>query len=169
MNYMYCPRCGKGDQLVETYCRQCGIFLPDLSKPFKPELPPEEHLIANTVLSVLTIVTSFTLAVLLYLVLAFKPDTHPLIYVTAGLLLAMGGWHIQTLIRTQMLKRQWKRRARKPEIEAALQEQLGPMRAASTGRLLDDADFENAVPTSVTEHTTRHLADSRVISNNKKL
>jgi hypothetical protein len=76
------------------------------------------------------------------------------------LLLAMGGWHIQTLIRTQMLKKQWKRRARKPEIEAVLQEQLGPMRAASTGRLLEDADFENAVPTSVTEHTTRHLANT---------
>ena len=127
------------------------------SKPFKPERPPEEHLIANPVLSVLTIITSFVLAFLLYLVLAFKPETHPLIYVTAGLLLAMGGWHIQTLIRTQMLKRQWRRRSRKPEIEAETQEQLSPTRAASTGRLLEDVNFENAVPTSVTEHTTRHL------------
>lgn len=166
---MFCPRCGKGDQLVETYCRQCGLFLPDLSKPFKPERPPEEHFAANTVLSVLTVLTSFILAFLLYLVLAFKPDTHPLIYVTAGLLLAMGGWHIQTLIRTRMLKSQWQRRSRKPEIEAALQEQVAPSRAVSTGRLLDEANFENSVPTSVTEHTTRHLADSRVISNNKKL
>jgi hypothetical protein len=160
VNYMYCPRCGKGEQLVETYCRQCGTFLPDLSKPFKPERPAEENLTANIVLSVLTIITSFTLAFLLYLVLAFKPDTHPLIYATAGLLIAMGSWHIQTLIRTQMLKRQWKRRARKPEIEAALQEQVGPERAASTGRLLEEANFENAVPTSVTEHTTRHLANT---------
>lgn len=166
---MFCPRCGKGDQLVESYCRQCGTFLPDLSKPYKPERPPEEHLTANTVLSVLTIITSFLLAFLLYLVLAFKPETHPLIYVTAGLLVAMGGWHIQTLIRTLMLKSQWKRRSRKPEIEAAFQEQFEPARGASTGRLLDEANFENAVPPSVTEHTTRHLADTRVAVNDKKL
>jgi hypothetical protein len=157
---MFCPRCGKGDQLVETYCRQCGFFLPDPSKPFKPERPPEEHLIANTVLSVLTVITSFTLAFLLYLVLAFKPDTHPLIYVTAGLLLAMGGWHIQTLIRIQMLKRQWKRRTPKPEIEASLGQTVEPSRVASTGRLLEDANFENTVPASVTENTTRHLAET---------
>ena len=69
------------------------------------------HLIANTVLSVLTIVASFTLAILLYAIMGFRSNTHPLIYVTAGLLLAMGGWHIQTLIRTLKLKKQWKRRA----------------------------------------------------------
>ena len=148
---MFCPKCGKADQAVESYCRQCGTFLPDLSKPFKPESPPEEHLKVNTVLNMMTIIVSFSLAALLYIVLGFRPETHWLIYLTAGLLIAIGAWHIQTFIRTRKLKQQLKRRY--PRKEKQL-EKSGP-----TGKLLPDADFENAVPASVTDHTTRHLAE----------
>ena len=153
---MFCPRCGKADQSPETYCRQCGLFLPDLSKPLKRESPPEEHLKANTVLSLMTICASFTLSFMLFLVLGFRPFTHPLIYVTAGILLAMGGWHIQTLIRTQMLMKQWKRRAPLSDIQAA-----PPMafKSTPTAELLDEAEFADRIPASVTEHTTRHLAN----------
>ena len=140
--------------MPETYCRQCGLFLPDLSKPLKRESPPEEHLKANTVLSVMTIVTSFTLSFLLFHALGFRSFTHPLIYVTAGVLIAMGGWHIQTLIRTLMLKKQWKRRTPLSESKAPA------FKSVSTAKLLDEADFSDAIPASVTEHTTRHLADA---------
>ena len=140
--------------MPETYCRQCGLFLPDLSKPLKRESPPEEHLKANTVLSLMTICASFTLSFMLFLVLGFRPFTHPLIYVTAGILIAMGGWHIQTLIRTLMLKKQWKRRTPLNETHAT------PMaiKSTPTAKLLDEADFADAIPASVTEHTTKHLA-----------
>jgi len=155
---MFCPRCGKAEQLPETYCRQCGLFLPDLSKPSKRELPPEEHLKANTVLSSLTIVASFTLAILLYAFFGFRSDTHPLIYVTA-FLIAIGGWHIQTLIRTLKLKKQWKRRAPLTEIQAALQETQPAFESASSPKSLGQADFADTLPASVTENTTRHLAE----------
>lgn len=155
---MYCPRCGKADQTPETYCRQCGLFLPDLSKPLKRKTPPEEHLKANTVLSVMTIIASFTLSFLLFFVLGFKSFKHPLIYATAGILLAIGGWHIQTLIRTQMLTKQWKRRAPLNGIQATPLET--PIASATTAKLLDQADFADAIPASVTEHTTRHLAEA---------
>jgi hypothetical protein len=153
---MYCPRCGKADQLPETYCRQCGLHLLDFAKPLKRRSAPEEHLKANTILSVMTIVASFTLSFLLILTLGFRDFTHPLIYVTAGILLAMGGWHIQTLIRTLMLKNQWKRRVPLSEVQAGTPETFEP---APTGKLLDQTDFTNAIPVSVTEHTTRHLAE----------
>lgn len=146
--------------MPETYCRQCGLFLPDLSKPLKRESPPEEHLQANTVLSVLTIVASFTLSLLLFIVLGFKPETHPLIYPTAGILLAICGWHIQTLIRTQMLKKQWKRRAPLNESQAAQTETATAFKSAPTAEMLNPADFTDAIPASVTEHTTRHLAET---------
>ena len=155
---MFCPRCGKAEQMPETYCRQCGLFLPDLSKPVKRESPPEEHLKANTVLSVMTITVSFTLSLLLFLILGFRSTTHPLVYATAGLLLAIGGWHIQTLIRTLMLKKQWKRRTPLSEIKAGPTETA--FKSASTAKLLDEADFTDAIPVSVTEHTTRHLAET---------
>ena len=155
---MFCPRCGKTEQLPETYCRQCGLFLPDLSKLVKRERPPEEHLKANTVLSLLTIIASFTLSILLFSFFGFRSDTSPLIYVTAGLLIGIGGWHIQTFIRTQQLKKQWKRRAPLTEIEAASNETQPALESASTTKLLDPADFADTLPASVTENTTRHLA-----------
>jgi hypothetical protein len=153
---MFCPRCGKAEQEPETYCRQCGLFLPDLSKPGKREIPPEEHLKANTVLNALTIIVSFTLSFLLF---AIIPNKHPLIYVTAGLLIAIGAWHIQTFIRTQQLKKQWKRRTRLTEIQAAPPETERALKSASTAKLLDQADLDRTPPASVTENTTRHLVE----------
>lgn len=151
---MYCPRCGKAEQAPETFCRQCGLFLPDLSKPLKRELPPEDHLKANAVLNALTIIVSFTLSILLF---ALKPSTHPLIYATAGILIAIGAWHIQTLIRTQKLKKQWKRRTPLTEGKPDLSETQPAFKSASTAKLLGHATFTDAVPTSVTENTTAHL------------
>ena len=152
---MYCPRCGKAEQVAETYCRQCGLLLPDLSKPPKRELPPEDHLKANTVLNALTILVSFTLSMLLFVV---QPGSHPLIYATAGLLIAIGAWHIQTLIRTQKLKKQWKRRT-PLTVETASSEPERAFNSASTAKLLDPANFANAVPVSVTENSTRDLVE----------
>lgn len=145
--------------MPETYCRQCGVFLPDLFKPVKRECPPEEHLKANTVLNLLTVIVSFTLSILLYAFFGFRTGTHPLIYVTAGVLIAIGGWHIQTLIRTLKLKKQWKRRSPLTEAEAALHETQTPFISASTAKLLDQSDFADPLPASVTENTTRHLAE----------
>jgi hypothetical protein len=153
---MYCPRCGKAEQAPETFCRQCGLFLPDLSKPAKRELPPEDHLKANTVLNALTIIVSFTLSILLF---AVVPDKHPLIYVTAGLLIAIGAWHIQTFIRIQKLKEQWKRRAPLSDIGAGLPETEPAFTSAPTAKPLDQGDFANKVPASVTENTTRDLVE----------
>ncbi len=149
---MFCAKCGNADQVPETYCRQCGVFLPDLSKPLKREHSPEEHIKVNSVLSLMTVIVSFTLAILLYALMGFRPNTHPLVYATAGLLLAMGGWHIQTFIRIRKLKNQWKRRNPDPEKET------GPaFEKVLTAKLLDKPDFSNVVPASVTEITTKHL------------
>ena len=156
---MFCPRCGRAEQVPESYCRQCGFYLPDLTKLDKREATPEVHLEANRVLSAITIIASFTLSILLYAILGFRSSTHPLIYVTAGLLLAIGGWHIQTLIRTLQLKKQWKRRAPLTEVQAPLADAQPAFKSASTGKLLDQANLDNAVPASVTENTTRHLAE----------
>ncbi len=149
---MFCPKCGKADQTPETYCRQCGVFLPDLLKPIKREHPPEEHIKVNSVLSLMTVIVSFTLAILLYALMGSKPDTHPMVYVTAGFLFAMGAWHIQTFIRIRKLKKQWKQRN-----QPAADDPTPKIESISTAKLLEQADFSNAVPPSVTETTTKHL------------
>lgn len=151
---MFCPKCGAPEQQIETYCRQCGLFLPDFSKPAKKKYSAEENLKVNTVLTLMTVIVCFSLAFLLYLVLAFRPETHPLIYITAGLLLAMGGWHIQTFIRTRKLKKQW--RSRRGD-EDLVEDLSGNLLARSTAKLLQNADYSNAVPASITERTTNAL------------
>ena len=155
---MFCPNCGKADQHTESYCRQCGVFLPELSKVVKRETPAEEHLLANIVFNSMTIVSSFTLAILLYAFMGFRTGTHALVYVTAGFLLAIGGWHIQTLARTLKLKKQWKRRHH--PIEAAARETPPAFTPAPAAGLLDQANFAGAIP-SVTEDTTTELSEKR--------
>lgn len=154
---MFCPKCGKADQGPETYCRQCGIFLPDLSKPVKVPVTPQEHVQVNLVFSAMTVVACFTLAILLYSILAFRADTHWLIYATAGLLTAMGIWHTQTLWRSILLKRHFMKNERPKRYEVELE-------TASTDKLLEQPDFENIVPPSVTDHTTKHLAETKLRS-----
>jgi len=154
---MFCPKCGKAEQVPESYCRQCGFFLPDLVKLEKREIPPDEHLKANTTLSVLTIIASFTLSFLLFAILGFSSATHPLIYATAGILIAIGGWHIQTLIRTQKLKKQWKRRT--PLSESGTP--LPTFKSPDTAKLPNQSDLSDMPPASVTEHSTRDLVRTR--------
>ena len=146
---MFCPKCGKSEQSPEAFCRGCGTFLPDLSKVIDKTIPAEQHLTVNTVLSSMTIVVCFTLSILIWSILAFRPNTHPLIYITAGLLFAMGIWHIQTLIRTVSLRKQIKsmKPVREPEIESP--------------RELDAGTFEDYVPASVIERTTRDLTGTK--------
>lgn len=148
---MFCPKCGKADQSPETYCRQCGVFLPDLSKPFKQIIPPEQHLKVNTVVSAMTVVVCFMLAILLYSILGFRSGTHWLIYLTAGMLLAIGTWHVQSLWRSILIRRHF-RKNKRPEEKAI-------SGAVTTDKLLEQPDFENMVPASVTDHTTKHLTE----------
>ena len=156
---MYCPNCGKADQSPETYCRQCGLFLSDFSKRSKQEASPEDNLKVNLVLSLLTIIASFTLAILLYAILGFREDTHWLIYATAGLLIAIGGWHIQTFIRTRQLRRQWQRRVKDQGTEDA-----ASLQNPATSRLLSVPAQDAANHQSVTEDTTRDLTETKVRS-----
>lgn len=153
---MFCPKCGNSDQKPETFCRACGTFLPDFDKSSKKKKPPAEHINANAVLSAMTIVVSFTLAALLYSILAFRPDTHALIYITAGFLLAIGGWHIQTFVRTLMLRKQLKEWGR-----LSGEEQKEKSAASAAPIQLNEPDLSSHIPASVTEMTTRNLAKSR--------
>ncbi len=156
---MFCPNCGKSGQTPETYCRQCGTFLPDLSKPAKKEQTPEEHIKVNTVLSLMTVITCFTLAVLLYALLGFRPETPVIVYATAGLLIAMGAWHVQSFIRIRKLKKQWAFRNRNTS-----EDEARAIDTTAAAPMLEPANFQNNVPISVTEQTTRNLSESKIRS-----
>ncbi|MEJ7623062.1 MAG: zinc ribbon domain-containing protein [Pyrinomonadaceae bacterium] len=147
---MYCPKCGESDQTPETYCRQCGIFLPDIDKPTRRETPPERHLLISTVLNIFSILVSLTLAFILYSMNIRLADSAVIIYVVAGFLLAMAIWQVQILYRTAKLKKFIKKN--KTQREAAM------TGATEATKSLGAADFLDIVPASVTERTTKNLS-----------
>ncbi|MCB1023081.1 MAG: hypothetical protein KDB79_01740, partial [Acidobacteria bacterium] len=105
---MFCPKCGKADQESDTFCRQCGVYLPDIDSLAKKQTTPEDHLKANTVMTFLTGIVSITLAIILYAMFLGKENTPVIIYIVAGFLTAMFAWQVQVFIRNLMLKKQLK-------------------------------------------------------------
>jgi uncharacterized membrane protein YvbJ len=142
---MFCPNCGKADQEENSFCRQCGTFLPDFDKVKKRKISPETHFKANIVLNIMSGVVSLTLAILLYIFFLGREATHPIIYITGGFLIAMFFWQVQVFWRNMQLKKQFPKRAQ--EIE-------------KTKELLNEADLEDVVPASVTEFTTKNLKEN---------
>lgn len=156
---MFCPNCGRSDQKIETYCRQCGIFLPDLEKLKTREIPPEAHLKANSVLNVMTAVASLTLAILLYAFFLGRDDTPVIIYITAGFLTAMFAWQAQVFWRNLKLKKHFLKR----EENAGRNQphEMPVLPSEPINELLSESTFENYVPPAVIEHTTRKLRSKK--------
>lgn len=148
---MFCPNCGKADQVADTYCRRCGNFLPDFETVKKRETPPEQHIKATSYLSLMTAVVSLALALILYATLGFRPNTPWIIYLVAGFLIAITAWQVQTFVRARMLKKQFEKLTPKRG-----EEDFRSIAAADTGKLLD-RPLEAPIPASVTENTTRQL------------
>ena len=154
---MFCPNCGKAEQLPETYCRQCGEFLPDLNKSKKWQRPPEEHIKVNTVLSSMSAIVSITLAILLYSFFLGVEGTPVIIYIVAGFLTAMFFWQAQTVWRNVQLKKHFKKRNLLNEDSTDSAKTQKEFESIATQKLLKQPDLSNAVPTSITENTTRKL------------
>jgi len=160
---MFCPKCGNADQAPETYCRRCGTFLPDLDKPKKKAHTPIQNVNANAVLSGMTVVAAATLAILLYAILGFREDTHPLIYATAGFLIAITAWNIQTFWRSMLLRKHFKKPKR--SIDEPVETPVLEMPKNSE---LPAGNFDNFVPPSVVDATTRQLDEARISTKSKQ-
>lgn len=156
---MFCPKCGKADQKPETYCRQCGAFLPDFDKKARQKQTPEDHIKANSFLSLITGIVSITLAILLYYFFLGKENTPPIIYITAGFLIAMCAWQVQTFWRTQLLKKHFKERHTENAGTSEIDFQTGKLQNAPSEKLLDEADLSSHIPASITENTTTKLGE----------
>lgn len=145
---MFCPKCGNADQEPDTYCRSCGIYLPDLNRPTKKQTP-QDHLKANTSLIILSGIVSLVLAVWLYTFLLRDLSIPSYVnYIVAGLLLANFGWQVQTFIRTRMLKKHFVKRddiGAAPEIFLKDKDKLKPMSS------------DEALRQSVVDRTTQKL------------
>ena len=151
---MFCPRCGAAEQTEESYCRQCGQYLPDPDKPARKQTAPIEHVRANTVLSAMTLIIAFTLSFLLFHNYLGQPGTSPLIYACAGFLFAIGCWNIQTFWRGLLLWRYFKKG--RSGIVERYQESVHDL-AVKQEHMLGQAAFDDIVPARITDRATRKL------------
>ena len=160
---MYCSSCGKAEQALNTYCRQCGEFLPDHSDKKRGFAmggnTPEEQIRVNLILNFLSGTVSLILGILLYATFWNKPETSPVIYIVAAFLLAMCGWQFSTFRVGLKLKKTFDRRKSGDEIENAKQAEKSVFQSAKTKDFLPEANFTDIVPTTVTENTTKHLSE----------
>jgi len=159
---MFCPNCGTAEQRENSYCRNCGEFLPDLSVKNKLAFggnTPEEQIRTNLVLNLLSALVSLILAVVLYATFWNRGDTLPIIYIVAAFLLAMCGWQFSTFVVGLKLKKNFDKRKSSLENDGKNQENITAFESAQTKELLPEANFNNVVSTSVTENTTRHLSE----------
>jgi hypothetical protein len=157
---MFCPKCGKPEQKENSYCRQCGTFLPDFDQNKNKEISPEQHFTANFALNIMTGVASLGLAITLYIMFLGRDDTPFVIYLTAGFLTAMFFWQAQIFWRTRLLKKQFPKR-RTDEQEMIPNNQI---ESVETNKLLNEPDLNQVVPISVIENTTQDLVKSRLKS-----
>lgn len=158
---MFCPNCGKSDQQENTYCRQCGVFLPDFTKQGKRRVSPEEHIKSNIILDSMTIFASLTLSILLLIHFLGKDNTSPLIYITVGFLVTISAWQSQTLWRSFQLKKHF--RERRPETnDEQKPHSQNAFHPAPSKQSLNEANFADVVSPSITENTTKKLKENVV-------
>ncbi len=156
---MFCPNCGKDKQKKDTYCRKCGEFLPDFEKiknrGFAAKTP-EENIKNSLFFSLLSSIISFVMAILLIITHLGKDNTHPIIYLASAFFIVIGVWQIVNVSTALSLKKQFKKRRESSQTEENL---TSSVRSGKTAELLNEADFSNIVPASVTEKTTLNLKE----------
>lgn len=155
---MYCPNCGKADQKAETYCRQCGEFLPDLSGTnnlFRIQTP-EEQFDITLVLNFLSALSGLIMAILLIVFHAGMENVHWSVYVSSSILFCISVWQGVSFYNNLMLKRRYNQQKDFTEVESKSKLNM----LENTKRdVLPEADFEDVVPASVTEKTTSDLKE----------
>lgn len=149
---MFCPKCGNANQTENSYCRNCGTFLPDFDKIAKKETTPEQQITISSTFNFLSGLISLILTILLHILYTGKEGTPVIIYVVIGFLTANFFWQAQAFWRVRQLKKQLPKRRSETEVEEKIIDN-----SFSTDKLLPQADFSDFVPPSVVEDSTKHL------------
>jgi hypothetical protein len=154
---MYCPNCGKADQIPDSYCRSCGAFLVDpshnsslMNRVFGIRDPGKQVKFTLTI----DLITAIVSGLLLFFMMGYfdatryqtgqpTPTIVYFVYVFLGL---VSVWQLLSFT-----------------VGTALQRKLNASRVApkpvdeGSQQALPAADDHDAVATSITEQTTKNL------------
>ena len=156
---MFCPKCGKGEQTPNAYCRACGEFLPDVNKLARAGArrgfggsTPEENIKTTIYLSLLSTVFALFAAITFYAVLNGFPVSSGIMAAAAAFSLCIAGYQISNVIVAVKLRRRLVRRkdGNQKQRELIAQTFGGTLPPANTAPLIRSA-------VSVTENTTSLL------------
>lgn len=165
---MFCPNCGKADQDLNSYCRNCGEFLFDTSDKlsiiykFFGINTPEKQINAGILFDLAGVI--FCIILLGFLIGYFQSqaDRDPLattpgiIYAVYIFLIFISAWQFFGFFLNLNLKSKFEKRS-KSEIISKGANIDSNLTAADTLELLPQANWDDAIPTNVTENTTRKL------------
>jgi hypothetical protein len=154
---MFCPKCGKGDQASDSYCRSCGEFLVD---------PAQHTSLMNRILGItnpekqvkftltIDLVTAIVSGFLLFFLMGYfdgayartgarTPPIVYLVYVFLGLVCA---WQLLSFtVGTTYRKK------------LSAGKKAADLNETAARPSLPEADQKNIVANSITEQTTRNL------------
>ena len=154
---MFCPDCGKSDQTENTYCRQCGEFLPDSKNPkaIYTSENPKTLILGPLGLSFFSLFLSFSTEIILLLVF-LKEENLPAVplnfliicYFGISILQAVNIYYLYKLAKKSGIIFFWEKK--KDEQDKLFVDD-------KEKKNLPEADFSDIIPPSVTEHTTKQL------------
>ena len=159
---MFCPGCGNPNQRENTFCRQCGNFLPDLSgklaKYGKKTETSQELIRTNLILNLMSAVVSIVSAIALYILFWNRGSEFAAVFAIAAFLLAMGGWQLSTFFNGLKLRKKFNLNTNQAA-QTAQAYTPNEVERIKTNELLTEANFSSTLPQSVTENTTRQLSE----------
>lgn len=155
---MFCPKCGKGEQTPNGYCRNCGEFLPDIDKLARlgkrrgfGGSTPEENIKTTIYLSLLSTVFAFFAVATLYAIYNGFPVSPGIVAAAAAFSVCIACYQISNVIVAVKLRKRLVRRrdsAHDPhQLNTAALNNLPP---AETSQIVHSV-------TSITENTTSLL------------
>jgi len=160
---MFCPTCGKSEQMPGTYCRQCGNFLSNAGSVVKRGFggdTPQDQIKTNLILNLMSGIVSLVSGILLFVIFSGGDvyGKQQIGFAIAAFLLAMSGWQFSAFAVNLKLRKNLNNAHERQTHETS---NSAPPRfdTMNTAELLPEADLDNLVPASVTENTTRHLGE----------
>ena len=155
---MFCPKCGKGEQTPDSYCRSCGDFLTDagnstsLMTRILGISNPEKQVKFTLTIDLVTAIVS---GLLLFFLMGYFDGAYaktgipapPIVYLVYVFLGFVSLWQLLSFtVGTAYRKK----------LTAAKKTALAENESDTRGSL-PPADVKNVVANSVTEQTTRNL------------
>jgi ribosomal protein S27AE len=151
---MFCPDCGKSEQIVNTYCRNCGVFLADANKLSRLSfggISPQQNVRTINILSFAASIISLLSAIWMY---ATRFNIPVVLYLGAVILLCNAAWHFSNLVIGMKLKK------RLNQAGKMLSETEKNLPKSKVQEFLPQADTNQFIePPSIIENTTKILPE----------